>query len=773
MTPERLGALLATAAAPRDLDALLRRHGGAPWFNERHIVGALGRAAKLARSTPGVAAASPRPSPRQRQQDAAAAVMGGGTADGAPDLAAEQLRSIARALAAPLQRALPACQPRQVAVAVWAYARLGVAPPESLLDAVAAELLSWGKLAEAAPQALASLAWGMARLGRSDARLFAALGDAAAARAGEMAGRELSQLVWAFAKAGVRHDALFAAVGARVRRALAAAAREERRLLERLEALDGGGGGGGGQEAGAAARDQDETGDDEDEGEEDDDNGRWRAGAGAPRRAPRRLRRAFVDDPLGVHLTTQGLANVAWAHAALGCAGAAPLVRDVARAIGARPLLLEARAEEVAAVLWSLAALGVDPEQQEEQVDGDSSSGGGGGGGPDGGSGSDLACELVAAALRRPGECGAAEVSNMLWSLASLQQLREAAAAAAAPAAGGRHHLHHPSQQQQQQPEADADRALDGGAPTPSTGPLAETAAALCRALHGRLAAANGADVAQALWALATLRVFDAPLLAALASAAGALAATGLLAPAEVANAAWALARLGFRDDGALRALCDAAAELAREKRLEAADVANLAWAFAALDAPHAALTERLAGYARYKAAAMEPRALTVTAWGLAKAGCRDARAFGALADAAAARAEEMGGRDLATAARAVALLPREALADGKAAALLAAAARRASEAAAAAAAAAESSSGGAGGIAPAELRQAVRALAAAAAAHGAEAAVSEHLASARQSLAALLPGSAGAAGDIGGGAEQAPPDGAMEPQLRVALARS
>jgi hypothetical protein len=296
-----------------------------------------------------------------------------------------------------------------------------------------------------------------------------------------------------------------------------------------------------------------------------------------------------VGDPRGLHFTTQALANVAWAHGALGVRDA-PLMAAVVGALAERPMVFEARAQELASVLWALATLGLTPRDLARAAEADSSADGSA---PElaGRLGPGVPFELASAALRRPGECGAGELANILWSLASLRQLEQ-------------QQQEEEEQQQQQQRRdlvggsgsSDAAQATSllpaavaaaVAAESPASGSAAEGAAvfaALTRALLQRLQSANSADVTQALWALATARVFDAQVLSALSAAAAALAATGLLSPAELANSAWALARLGYRDGGALGVLGDAAAEAAAEGVLCDVDVSNLAWAYGALE---------------------------------------------------------------------------------------------------------------------------------------------------------------------------------------------
>ncbi|KIY96858.1 hypothetical protein MNEG_11107 [Monoraphidium neglectum] len=375
-----------------------------------------------------------------------------------------------------------------------------------------------------------------------------------------------------------------------------------------VAALGGGGGGAGGEgaaaalegdagEPGAGAEGARQSAAGGSSGREYKDGqavqgGGGRAGGGGPRARRARLpQRAVAGADGGPVFTTQGLSNIVWAHAALGVADG-PLLRAAVGAVCEKPLLYEARAQEAASLLWALATLGVDTGLLAAH----GSNGGGGAGGVLGEMGADEgpAERLAAAALRRPGECGAAEVSNMMWALARLEQH--------ARARQERQALGHDQQQQQMDKDlpshpieglepagvavsAGAAAGPAAGAPVaPPPGAGGPMFAALCRAMLQRLGAASGPDVGQALWACAALRHFDAPTLSALGAAAAALAQTGLLSAAEVATSAWALARLGLRDEGVLRALGDEGAAMASAGRLKDVDVANLAWAFATLE---------------------------------------------------------------------------------------------------------------------------------------------------------------------------------------------
>ncbi|KAI8468513.1 MAG: hypothetical protein J3K34DRAFT_522889 [Monoraphidium minutum] len=737
--PIALSELLRSAEHPRDLSELARDHGAS--MNARHIVTALSRAAKLARATPGVAPATAYAGGGGRRGDAGSGGGSGGWGAAAPDLAAQQLRALARALAAPLRAALGGCGPRELSLAVWAYARLGVRPPGDLLPAIADELLSWGKLWDCSPQQLAGVAWGMARLGGgggcgtgggggggagAGAPLWGPLAAAAAARLGEARGEDLSMLAWALAKAGHRDDALMGGIAARV-----------------VAALGGGGGGssGGlmpaGEEEGAGRRQEPEQR--EREGGGGDEGGEERGGRGpGPERRARLPRRAVAGDAAGGGpvFTPQALANIAWAHAALGVRDEA-LFGAVMRVVGAPPLLYEARAQELSSLLWAAVTLGV-PLAPAPAAAGGGGIAGDAGAASDEAAGESMAERLAAAALRRPGECGAAELSNLMWALASLRQQDQARAAGdVAPPLrlwpGGA-----------ALPGGDETEAARSAAAAGSAG---HTFAALSRALQQRLGAANGADVSQALWAAAALRHFDAALLQALATASAALAQTGLLAPAEAATCAWALARLGFRDEGALRALGDAAAAMAAGGRLKGVDVASLAWSFAVLEVPHPELTAQLGAYLQHNAPRMDDHALTLAAYGLARAGAADPAALAAAAAACAARADTMGARDLLCAARALGEAPHGMVPAADVAAFLEAAAGRCVRAAEHRDATSSPPGGGGGSGVREVLSPLLAALSRAARRHDLGPQLREPLAAARgaaEALAALLPSHGG-----------------------------
>lgn len=65
-------------------------------------------------------------------------------------------------------------------------------------------------------QNIANTLWGLVQLGHGAPRVFAALGNAGADRAGEMCGQHLANTVWACASAGQHTPRLFAAVAAQV-----------------------------------------------------------------------------------------------------------------------------------------------------------------------------------------------------------------------------------------------------------------------------------------------------------------------------------------------------------------------------------------------------------------------------------------------------------------------------------------------------------------------------------------------------------------------------
>lgn len=170
-----------------------------------------------------------------------------------------------------------------------------------------------------------------------------------------------------------------------------------------------------------------------------------------------------------------------------------------------------------------------------------------------------------------------------------------------------------------------------------------------------------------------------------------------------------------------------------------------------AVQVPHAELWSRVSAFARANAprGRMDDHALSVTAWGLSKAGPHDPATWAALAAACGRRAGAMAGLDLLHAARAFATVPRAAVEQQEVSAFLEAAARRCVAAAAApGAAAAEGAASGGGGAADAGdgasvralLPSIVAALVRASQQHGLGPDSVESLAAARQAAAALQP---------------------------------
>ena len=78
------------------------------------------------------------------------------------------------------------------------------------------------RIGEFEPQGIANCAWGCAKIGITNPRIFEAVAAEVPRRIGEFNAQEMANPVWAFATASVSADQLFEAIAAEVRRRIGA-----------------------------------------------------------------------------------------------------------------------------------------------------------------------------------------------------------------------------------------------------------------------------------------------------------------------------------------------------------------------------------------------------------------------------------------------------------------------------------------------------------------------------------------------------------------------
>ena len=100
-------------------------------------------------------------------------------------------------------------QPRNLASMAWGVAKLGVVAP-ALFDAIAEAALR--KVGEFKPQNLANTAWAFATAGVAAPALFDAIAEASRRKVGEFKPQNIANTAWAFATASVAAPALFGAI---------------------------------------------------------------------------------------------------------------------------------------------------------------------------------------------------------------------------------------------------------------------------------------------------------------------------------------------------------------------------------------------------------------------------------------------------------------------------------------------------------------------------------------------------------------------------------
>jgi hypothetical protein len=222
------------AATPADLLRLLRREGRD--FNPIHVVAAMQQAATLG-------AGEPQQQQQQKGQKRGEE-RGAGASRGpaAPTKTAMTMAALVARLAdGPFRRALPQCGVREAAAGLGALARLREPAPPGLVDAVARELLAWGKVGSGGGSgAFASSEGTAAAAQERDDQQGVSRGRP---RVGPKRGRphqSLTQLSWALARL---HQ-------------LADGGQGQRQRQRQQGAAEGGGGGGGG-EASSAGREPD------------------------------------------------------------------------------------------------------------------------------------------------------------------------------------------------------------------------------------------------------------------------------------------------------------------------------------------------------------------------------------------------------------------------------------------------------------------------------------------------------------------------------------
>lgn len=165
------------------------------------------------------------------------------------------------------------------------------------------------------------------------------------------------------------------------------------------------------------------------------------------------------------------------------------------------------------------------------------------------------------------------------------------------------------------------------------------------------LASARPQEVANLLWAAARLRLRDEQFLSAACRCMA--AAAGECAPADLAQAAWALGTLRFIEPPLARALRLYA--LNRLHVFNHQQLCNLTWGLAALRLHDDALAAAAARQARALLPGFSPQGLSTLLWSLSRLGCHDRELLHAAAPVLARLAPTAAPQDLSNAAWAAA----------------------------------------------------------------------------------------------------------------------
>ncbi len=148
---------------------------------------------------------------------------------------------------------------------------------------------------------------------------------------------------------------------------------------------------------------------------------------------------------------------------------------------------------------------------------------------------------------------------------------------------------------------------------TPQLEALMPHLSVLNRTLQERIGELDGRNVANAVWAIATIGLKDEKLLTALSRRA--VEKAKYFSPRDVALSSWGFAALGFRDEALFRAISRRAQ--VKMDHLSGRDIANTAWAFATLGIKDDALFRALSNRATQTRPDSLPRDVANTAWAL------------------------------------------------------------------------------------------------------------------------------------------------------------